>query len=326
LSSDVSRPEPRAKASWARVGDAIMVRHTLFSLPWALAAVLLVSAGHPDALTLVWVVLAALGARTAANAFNRLADEDFDKANPRTAGRELPVGHVNRGQLWLVTVAAAVVLVVAVIQMNFLCLVLLPVATVMVFGYSFTKQYTWLCHFWLGATCALAPLGAFLAFAGHFEARFVVLWGSVALWVAGFDILYAVQDIAFDRRTGLKSVPARFGARAAFWISRSCHLATLGGLVLTGFLWPLGPWYWGGVAAASALLAAEHVVARGGTERHFKIASYGLNEIVGVTVLGFTAVAVYTAPASGSSLAHWAQWLGLDVFSVDFFTLKGLLP
>lgn len=314
-----------ARPSWTRVGDAIMVRHTLFSLPWALTAVLLVTQGRPDALTLVWVVLAALGARTAANAFNRLADEDFDRANPRTRGRELPTGQVTRGQLLVVTATSAVVVVVSVIQMNLLCLVLLPAAGFLVLGYSFTKRYTWLCHFWLGATCALAPLGAFLAFAGHFEARFLVLWGSVALWIAGFDILYAVQDIAFDRQTGLKSVPARFGARAAFWISRGCHLATLVGLGLTGWLWPLGPWYGAGVAAAAGLLAAEHLVARGGTERHFRIASYGLNEIVGVTVLGFTALAMYTAPAPGP-LVGWASWFHLDVFSIDFLTLKGLLP
>lgn len=313
------------QASWLKVGDAIMVRHTLFSLPWALAAILLVSSGRPDPMTLVWVVLAALAARTAANAFNRLADEDYDRANPRTAQRELPSGQVSHGQLLLVTATSVALLILAVIQLNFLCLLLFPVAAGMVFGYSFTKRYTWLCHFWLGATCALAPLGAFLAFAGHFEARFLVLWGAVALWIAGFDILYAVQDIAFDRQAGLKSLPARWGARAALWISRLCHLGTLAGLALTGLLWPLGPWYWAGVAAAAVLLAAEQLVARGGTERHFRIASYGINEIVGVVVLGFTAVAVYTAPVSGT-LAPWASWFAWDMFSVDFFTLKGLLP
>jgi 4-hydroxybenzoate polyprenyltransferase len=311
--------------SLGRVGDAIMVRHTLFSLPWALAAVLLVTGGRPDPLTLVWVVLAALGARTAANAFNRLADAEFDAANPRTQGRELPAGKVTRGQLTALTAGSAAVMIFAVVQLNLLCLVLLPVAAGLVFGYSFTKRFTWLCHFWLGATCALAPLGAFLAFTGHFEARFVVLWGAVALWIAGFDILYAVQDIAFDRQAGLKSLPARWGARTAFWVSRGCHLGTLGGLALTGLLWPLGPWYGGAVVVTTVLLAAEHLVARGGTEKHFRIASYGINEVVGVGVLVFTAAAVYTAPA-GATLAGWASWFGLDVFSVPFWTLKGVMP
>jgi len=298
-----------------------MVRHTLFSLPWALAAVLLVSGGRPDVVTLVWVVLAAVGARTAANAFNRLADEDFDAANPRTAGRELPSGTVNRSQLWTLTAASTLVLVLAVVQLNLLCLLLLPVAAALVFGYSFTKRFTWACHFWLGATCALAPLGAFLAFAGHFEARFLVLWASVALWVAGFDILYAVQDIPFDREAGLKSLPARFGPRMAFWASRLCHLGTLVGLGLTGLLWPLAPWWWAGLALAAALLVAEHLVARGGTERHFRLASYGLNEVVGVTMVVFTALAVYLGPKAEP--LGWAHWFALDVFSVPFWTLEG---
>lgn len=312
------------KPSWRKLGDAVMVRHTLFSLPWALGAILLVTGGRPDPLLLVWVILAAVGARTAANAFNRLADADFDAANPRTAGRELPTGKVTRGQLVLLTAVSVAVLVYSVFQMNLLCLLLLPVAGAMVFGYSFTKRFTWLCHFWLGATCALAPLGAFLAFAGHFEARFLVLWGSVALWIAGFDILYAVQDIDFDRKTGLWSVPARFGAPRSLWISRACHLGTLAALVLTGFLWPLAPWWWGGIAAAAGLLFAEHQVARGGTERHFRVASYGINEVVGVTMLVFTALGVYLAGPADAGRPGWAGWFALDVFSADFFSLKGL--
>jgi len=311
-----------------RVGNAIMVRHTLFSLPWALGAVLLVTGGRPEVLTLVWVILAAVGARTAANALNRLIDEPFDAANPRTAARELPAGLVTGKQLVVLTAVSAAVMILAVVQLNLLCLVLLPVAGAMIFGYSFTKRFTWLCHFWLGATCALAPLGAFLAFAGHFEARFLVLWGSVALWIAGFDILYAVQDIAFDRQAGLKSIPARFGARKAFWISRACHLAALVGLTLTGFLWPLGPWYWGVAAATAVLLGAEHWVARGGTERHFRIASYGINEIVGVSALLFIGLGVYLGPpyieGVTQGVTGWASWFSLDVFSLDFLSLKGI--
>lgn len=309
--------------SLGKLGDAVMIRHTLFTLPWTLGAVLLITGGRPDLLTLVWVVLAAVGARTAANAFNRLVDVDFDAANPRTADRELPTGKVSATQLILLTVVSSGVLVLAVVQLNLLCLALLPLAAGMIFGYSYTKRFTWLCHFWLGATCALAPLGAFLAFAGHFEARFLVLWASVALWIAGFDILYAVQDIVFDRRTGLHSLPVRFNARTAFLISRLCHVATLMGLALTGFLWPLGPGYWGAVVVTAVLLVAEHLVARGGTERHFRIASYGINELVGVSALGFIVLGVYWAPVAPTP---FASWFSLDIFSWDFFALKGLLP
>lgn len=307
-----------------RLGDAIMVRHTLFSLPWAIGAILLVTQGQPSGWTIFWVILAALGGRTAANAFNRLADETFDRANPRTAGRELPTGKVNRKQLALLTGVSTAVLVVAVAQLNWLCLALLPVAGAMVFGYSYTKRFTWLCHFWLGATSALAPLGAFLAFAGHFEARFLVLWASIAVWIAGFDILYATQDIAFDRTTGLHSIPARFGAKKALFISRGCHLATLVGLALTGFLWPLSGWWWLGVGGVAGLLVAEHVVAHGGTERHFRLASYGINELVGVLMLVVTIVAVYTS-AGPTSGPPWTTWFALDVFSPEFWTGKGVL-
>jgi len=311
-------------AKLGRLGDAVMIRHSLFSLPWALAALLLASAGFPDPWKLLWIVLAAVGARNAANALNRLVDERFDAANPRTAGRDLPSGRVSRRDLWLLALAMAVLMVGATWMLGWLCVALLPVAGVFVVGYSYTKRFTWLCHYWLGFTCALAPMGAFIALTGHFEARFFVLMGAVALWVAGFDILYATQDIAFDRRMGLKSIPARFGARGAFWISRASHLGTVAGLALTGLLWPLGWWYWLGVAAAAGLLAAEHGIARGGSERHLRVASYGINEVVGVVFLAFTALAVYTAP--GTPLSPAASWFALDVFGTGFWTFQGWLP
>ena len=311
------------------LGDAIMVRHTLFSLPWAIAALLLVSGGNPDPITALAVIVVAVGARTAANSLNRLIDEGFDAANPRTAGRELPTGRVSHRGLWGLVAVGGGLAVVATGFLNLLCIVLLPVAAFLVGAYSYTKRFTWLCHYWLGATVALAPLGAFLGVAGHFEVRYFVLAGSVAVWVAGFDILYATQDIAFDRQTGLKSIPARFGARAAFWISRGSHLATLAGLVATGLLWPVGALWWVGVAATALLLAAEHRIARGGTEKHLKVASYGLNEIVGVTMLVTAVAAVYTAgwfPTPAILPPGWVAWASRDMFTIDFWTLRGLLP
>jgi 4-hydroxybenzoate polyprenyltransferase len=310
----------------SKLGDAIMVRHTLFSLPWALGALLLVSAGRPTAVQAVAIVVASVGARTAANAHNRLVDEAYDAANPRTAARELPTGQVTRRQLWMLVAVGGVAAVVATFFLNWLCVALLPVAALLVGGYSYTKRFTWLCHYWLGATVALAPMGALLGVAGHFEARFFVLAGSIALWVAGFDILYATQDIAFDRRSNLQSIPARFGAKPAFAFSRLSHVGTVTGLAVTGLLWNVGALWWLGIVTLVGLLVAEHVIARGGSEKHLRIASYGLNEIVGVTMLGFVIAAVYTAPAVPAPLlpAGWVNWFSLDVFSPEFWRFEGV--
>ena len=298
------------------LGDAIMVRHTLFSLPWAVGALLLATNGAPTLVQTAAILVASVGARTAANALNRLIDERFDAANPRTAGRELPRGAVTRTGLWAVVAVGGLSAVVATFFLNWLCVALLPVAAFLVVGYSFTKRFTWLCHYWLGATVALAPMGAFLGVAGHFEARFFVLAGGIALWVAGFDIRYAVQDIAFDRQAGLRSIPARFGADMALAISRLSHAGTVVALAVAGLLWPLS-WVWAvGLVVMLALIL-------GGA----RVGPYGLNEIVGVTMLVFLAAAVYLQPAlPGVAFlpAGWTAWFALDVFSSEFWAFKGI--
>jgi 4-hydroxybenzoate polyprenyltransferase len=263
------------------VGDAVMIRHTLFSLPFALSAILLESAGRPPAAKLLWIVVAAVGARNAANALNRLIDHEIDGKNPRTAGRALPAGSLSRRELWLFTGAMGAMLILGAAMLNTLCLALLPAAAILVFGYSYTKRFTWLCHFWLGVTCSAATMGAFLGISGTFQLRYFPLVGGVALWVAGFDIIYAIQDIGFDRAQGLRSVPARFGARGARLIAAACHLAALAGMASVFLFWPeTGIGTALALAACAVLLAAEHVIALGGTERHVKIAAYGINEII----------------------------------------------
>ncbi|HPM72001.1 MAG TPA: UbiA family prenyltransferase, partial [Spirochaetales bacterium] len=162
-------------------------------------------------------------------------------------------------------------------------------------GYSYTKRFTWLCHYWLGVACAAAPMGAFLALSGRFELGYFALAGAVALWVAGFDILYALQDIDFDRSAGLHSVPARFGPGGARLIAALSHLGTVVALAALPLFWKLAWPYLAGVAVAAAMLAAEHLIARGGTERHIRVASYSINEILPLVVLAATAVDVYLA-------------------------------
>lgn len=290
-----------AFATLGRIGEAVMIRHTLFSLPFAVTAVLLVTGGRPVPADLFWILAAAAGARNAANALNRLIDLRIDAKNPRTASRHLPSGTLRPGALVAFTAAMLALLVLGAAMLNPLCVALLPLAGLMVFGYSYTKRFTWLCHFWLGATCSAATLGAFIGITGRIDPRYFPLTAGVALWVAGFDIIYALQDIGFDRESGLHSVPARFGERGARVMAALCHAGTLAGLAGI-FLFRQG---WNGrgagpgiatgtaLAAFAILLGAEHAIARGGTERHIRIAAYGINEILPLIVLAGVAVDTY---------------------------------
>ena len=160
-------------------------------------------------------------------------------------------------------------------------------------GYSFSKRFTWLCHFWLGLACAIAPMGAFIGLTGHFAFRYFVLAGSHCLWVAGFDILYAQLDIDFDQREGLYSIPARFGLGGARVFAALAHAGALLGYFLISRFWPLSNWYFIAYAIAAGLLFAEHVIALGKTERHIRIASYTINEIFPIIVLAGILAGVY---------------------------------
>jgi len=200
---------------------------------------------------------------------------------------------LSKKELVLFTIAMMVILVASTAMLNWLCVALLPVAAILIVGYSYTKRFTWLCHYWLGVACAAAPMGAFLALSGQFKLGYFALAGAVALWVAGFDILYALQDIDFDRKEGLCSVPARFGAGGARVISALSHLGTVAGLAIVPLFWNLSWAYSAGVVLAGGLLAAEHLVIRGGTERHIRIASYSINEVLPLVVLAATALDIY---------------------------------
>ena len=275
------------------IGEAVIFRHTLFSLPFALLAILLETDGRPPLRPLLLAILAAAAARNAANALNRIIDARIDARNPRTSRRHLPAGTLSSRSLLVFSALMGIIVVVAAALLNPLCVALLPVAAFLVVGYSYTKRFTWLCHYWLGVACAAAPMGAFLALSGRFEFRYFVLAGAVALWVAGFDILYALQDIEFDRSEGLHSVPARFGNKGARALSALSHIGTAVGLMALPLLWDLSWLYLSGVVFAAVLLAGEHLVVRGGTEKHVRIASYSINEIIPLVVLAFGAADIY---------------------------------
>jgi 4-hydroxybenzoate polyprenyltransferase len=274
----------------------VIFRHTLFSLPFALAAVLLESGGRPPAWKLAWILVAVVSGRNAANAINRLVDRDIDAANPRTAGRHLPAGRLSPRDLELFAAAMLALLALAAAMLGWICVSLLPLAGFMVFGYSYTKRFTWLCHYWLGATCAIATMGSLIALTGRiFELRYFALAGGVALWVAGFDVIYALQDIEVDRAQGLHSVPAFFGAKWGRAIAAATHLGAIALLASAPLFWELGLPFALGLASVAALLAAEHLIALGGTERRIRIAAYGINEILPLVFLASVAVDLYLA-------------------------------
>ncbi|QQO10429.1 4-hydroxybenzoate octaprenyltransferase [Breznakiella homolactica] len=275
------------------IGDAVIFRHTLFSLPFAVMAILLETAGHPPLKKVVLIILAAASGRNAANALNRVIDADIDAKNPRTADRHLPSGRLSKKALLIFAGILCVILVVSAALLNPLCVILLPAAAFLIGGYSFSKRFTWLCHYWLGVACACAPMGSFIAISGRFEFRYFVLAGAHALWVAGFDILYALQDIEFDRAERLHSIPARFGPKAARIIAVLSHCGTVAGLFMLPLFWDLSWIYLCGVAAGTAMLAAEHIIALGKTERHIRIASYSINEILPLVVLAGTVLDIY---------------------------------
>jgi 4-hydroxybenzoate polyprenyltransferase len=245
-------------------GRMIRFSHSLFALPFALTSVALAASDGVRPGQVLWIVVAMVGARSAAMGFNRLADHSLDAKNPRTAGRELPRGALSRLEVGLFVALSAGALVLAAGMLNPLCLMLSPVALLIVFGYSYTKHFTALSHLFLGLALAVAPVGAWLAIRGRFALAPIVLALAVVAWVAGFDTIYACQDVEFDRGAGLHSLPARLGVGRALLVARGLHgvavalLASLYGLV------PLHSLYLAGVLVVGGLLVYEHSLVREG--------------------------------------------------------------
>jgi 4-hydroxybenzoate polyprenyltransferase len=267
--------------------------HTVFALPFALLSLLVAAEGAPAWSTLGWVLVAMVGARSTAMAFNRLVDHRIDAANPRTEMRELPSGALRRGPVIAFTLVTAAVFVFAAAMLNPLCLALSPVALAIVWFYSLTKRFTAASHFFLGLALGVAPIGAWLAVRGSFDTFPLVLAAAVNLWVAGFDILYACQDLDFDRSMGLHSVPASIGHRAARWVARVVHLGAVAAWVVAFRLAGFELVALVGVAMVAALLLYEHWLVRGGDLRRIDRAFFEVNSWVGMVLLGFALADLY---------------------------------
>jgi len=268
-------------------GRMIRFSHSVFALPFALSSAVIAAGTGISWRQVVWILVAMVGARSAAMGFNRLADQRLDARNPRTAARELPRGALSRGEVWVFVAASAATLVVAAAMLNPLCLALSPVALLIVFGYSYTKRFTALSHVFLGLALAVAPMGAWLAIRGRFEAPPVVLGLAVLFWVAGFDTIYACQDEAFDRAEGLHSLPARLGTRRALVLARLFHVIAVALLAAVYALAPLHPLYLAGVAVVAGLLIYEHSLVRADDLSRIDAAFFTVN---GWISLGYFAV------------------------------------
>jgi len=276
------------------IGDSVMITHTLFSLPFVVSAILLETDGRPPFWKLFWIIVAAFGARNAANALNRIIDRDIDAKNPRTANRHLPSGHLVPRDLWIFTTIMVILLILGASMLNLLCVLLLPVAGILLFGYSYTKRVTWLSHFWLGIACSAATMGAFLGISGAFHVRYFLLTTGVALWVTGFDIIYALQDIEFDREQRLYSIPAHFGAQKARSIAAACHIGAIAGFTSIYFFWKTpGIFFALALFICIILLAAEHFISIQKTARHIKLAAYTLNQVIPIIFLCGIALDTY---------------------------------
>ncbi len=279
----------------AVVLEMIKFQHSIFALPWALAAALYAAGGIPSAGKIFWILVAMVSARSAAMAFNRIADAKYDAENPRTRDRAIPSGRLTVGFTFGFTLAMSAAFVAAAWRLNDLCLKLSPAALAIVLGYSFTKRFTALCHWALGISLAIAPVGAWLAVTPHRAAHpFPYLLGAaVAFWIAGADILYACEDVEFDRRKGLRSVPAALGQGAAMLVARLSHLAAVGALIVAGIFAGAGPFWYGTAAAIAALLAYEHAIVKPDDLRRVNRAFFHVNAAASAAVLAGALLDLY---------------------------------
>jgi 4-hydroxybenzoate polyprenyltransferase len=268
--------------------EMIKFEHTIFALPFAFTGALLAANGLPSWRTGLWITAAMFGARSAAMGFNRWADRDIDAENPRTKTRALPMRLVTPAQVILFTAASSTLLIFSAWMLNPLSFYLAPVALAAVFFYSYTKRFTFLSHAFLGLAICLSPIGAWIAVTGKLEPPALVLGASVLFWLLGFDVLYALQDMEFDRKAGLHSIPQRFGVRRSLWISRASHAVSMGALFGLFFLRSLGWLYLAGVIIALCLIVYEHALVKENDLSKLNIAFFNMNGYISVTVFAFT--------------------------------------
>jgi 4-hydroxybenzoate polyprenyltransferase len=271
--------------------EMIKFEHSIFALPFALTGALLAARltthGWPSLKQILWIVVAMVAARSAAMTINRIADVRYDKENPRTAQRALATGALSASFAWIFTLAAAAIFFIAAWQLNPLALKLAPVALAILFFYSYTKRFTNWSHLFLGFALGISPAAAWIAVTGHLDLRMLILCAAVTLWVGGFDVLYACQDVDFDKRAGLFSIPKRFGIATALLFARLLHIFVVALLALLAASFAL-PWpAWTGIAVVAALLAYEHSLVKADDLSKLDAAFFAMNGYISISFLLF---------------------------------------
>ena len=277
-----------------RLARLVRIEHTVFALPFAYVGALLSVDGWPGLATMGWITLAMVGARTLAMSLNRLIDAELDAANPRTAGRELPAGSLTRAQVLVLCGVSLAVYLVAVLQLEPIVRWLSPIPVALFVAYPYLKRVTWLCHLWLGTCLGLAPVGAWVAITGELPWEAWALGGAVCLWVAGFDLFYALFDREHDLAVGLHSWATRFGVHGVFRGARAMHAGVVLLLAVAGAGLDVGPWYWLGVAVVAALLLYEHLIVRPDDLRRLDAAFFTVNGVLSIAFLLFVALDTLT--------------------------------
>ena len=268
--------------------ELVKFEHTAFALPFAYLGMLLAGKSWPPAGVFFWVTAAMVGARTAGMALNRIIDVQIDGKNPRTRNRALVTGELSLAWAWSLTAVSLLIFFLAAYQLGPLCLKLSGVALVLLTGYHYVKRFSFLCHWALGMVLAIAPLGGWIAVTGQWAWQPVFLSLAVLFWVAGFDILYSLQDVEFDRTHQLHSVPVKFGVMQALKISEYCHWATIIFLLFFGAVLGLGVLYWVGIVIVAGLLKFEHHLVGDGDLAHINAAFFTVNGWIGILLLVFT--------------------------------------
>jgi 4-hydroxybenzoate polyprenyltransferase len=276
--------------------EMIKFEHSVFALPFALVGALLAAravGAFPSWRQLLWIVVAMVGARSAAMTINRIADREYDARNPRTSNRALPKGELSVGFAWMFTLAASALLVLAAWQLNPLALKLSPVALAVLFFYSYTKRFTSWAHFVLGFCLGMSPAAAWIAIRGSLDWRMLILCAAVTLWVGGFDVLYACQDVEFDKHAGLYSIPKKFGVERALRIARVMHVVMVALLVWLALSFHLGWPAWAGIFVVSALLAYEHSLVKPNDLSKMNAAFFAVNGYISLLFLLFWGAAAF---------------------------------